>query len=117
MYVNLDVFTWLQTRRDCSRPDLQRVGNYVLATSAHRREFEKFRESDFYKDRPLIKTDLLIEYMKMKMLPVELISKYGKEYVTNFPSSRFDELCDWAKKILHGKLEFEQKLESVQPGT
>jgi len=108
MYVGLDVFNWLHSRRWCGRPDLQRVGNYVLATSSDRREFEKFRDSEFYKDRPLMNTDLLVEFMKMRKLPVKLIWKYGMEYVTNFPSSHFDDLCEWSRKVLNEKLECEQ---------
>ena len=99
MYLNVDVFNWLQSRKCCGRPDLQRDGNYVLATSSYRREFEKFRDSKFYKDRPLMKTDLLVEFMKMKMLPIKLISKYGMEYITNFPSSHFNDLCEWTKNV------------------
>ena len=103
MYLNLDVFNWLQSRKCCGRPDLQRVGNYVLATSSDRREFEIFRDSDFYKDRPLMKTDLLVEFMNIRMLPIKLICKHGTEYITNFPNSYFDDLCEWTKKILNGK--------------
>lgn len=68
MYVNLGVYTWIQVRRNCGRPDLTRVGNYVLATSSDRWDFEKFRDSEFYQQRPLIKTNLLVQLMEKRVL-------------------------------------------------
>ena len=38
------------TAKFCGRPDLQRVGNYIVAISADRQDFDKFRDSPFYKD-------------------------------------------------------------------
>ena len=84
IYLSLDVFTWLQYRKFCGRPDLQRVGNYVVATSADQQDFDKFCDSPFYKDRPLLKTDVLIEFMKLKKLPIEFISEHVVQYVINF---------------------------------
>ena len=64
MYVTLDVHTWLETRKQCGRVELTRIENYILASSGDRRHFDQFRGSDFYKERPLLKTDLLIKFMK-----------------------------------------------------
>lgn len=68
MYVNLGVYTWIQVRRNCGKPDLTRVGDYVLPTSSDRRDFEKFRDSEFYQQRPLIKTNLLVQLMEKRVL-------------------------------------------------
>ena len=65
IYVNLDVHIWLQIRKQCGRPDLTRVGDYVLASSQDRWDFEKFRDSEFYKKKPLIKSDILVQFMEM----------------------------------------------------
>ena len=46
-------------------------------------------------------TDVLVEFMKMRKLTVKLIWKYGMEYVTNFQSSYFDDLCEWSRKVLN----------------
>ena len=102
MYVTLDMHTWLQTRKQCGRVNLTRIGNYVLASSADRRDFDKFRDSDFYKERPLLKTDLLVKFMEEECGRIEIkyCNKFGLDFVTNFPSSRFDDLCDWTRNIL-----------------
>lgn len=73
MYVSLDVYTWMQVRKNCGKPDFTRVGNYVLATSSERRDFEKFRDSEFYKKRPLMKTDLLVQFMEKSVLPLSTV--------------------------------------------
>lgn len=102
MYVSLDVYTWLQTRKQCGRVDLKRIGNYVLASSGDRRDFEQFRDSDFYKERPLLKTDMLVKFMEEECGKSEIkyCNKFGLHFVMNFPSSKFDDLCDWTRNIL-----------------
>ena len=100
MYISLDVYTWMQVRKNCGRPDFTRVGNYILATSADRRDFEKFRDSEFYNERPLIKTDFLVQFMEKKSIPIEYCNKFNIDFIVNFPSSLFDELCDWVRNHL-----------------
>lgn len=102
MYVNLDVHIWLECRKNTGRPDLRRIGNYVLASSTDRREFEKFRESEFYKQRPLIKTHLLEQFMKQKSIAIEYFHKFDIDFIMSFPKSQFDDLCTWARNILYG---------------
>ena len=94
--------TWLETRKQCGRVDLTRIGNYVLASSGDRRDFDQFRDSDFYKERPLLKTDLLVKFMEKECgkNEVKYCRKFGLDFVTNFPSSKFDDLCNWAHNVL-----------------
>lgn len=96
----MDVHVWLLVRKQCGRPDLTRVGNYVLASSQDRRDFEKFRDTEFYKERPLIKTDLLVQFMEMNKLSIEYCSKFGIDFITNFPSSQYANLCEWTRHLL-----------------
>lgn len=107
MYISLDVYIWLQCRKHTGRPDLRRVGNYLIASSADRKDFEKFRDSEFYERRPLIKTDLLERFMKQKFITIDYINKFGIEFITNFPHSQFDDLCEWTRKILYSGQESE----------
>ena len=100
MYLSLDVYTWMQIRSQCGRPDLRRVGNYILGTTADRRDFDKFRDSEFYKQKPLLKTELLARYMKEKFVTAPCCSKYGIEFVLNFPSTEFDNFCQWTRNLL-----------------
>jgi len=102
MYVTLDVHTWLETRKQCGRVELTRIGNYILASSGDRRDFDQFRDSDFYKERPLLKTDLLIKFMKKECgrNEIKYCRKFGLDFVMNFPSSKFDDLCNWAHDVL-----------------
>ena len=100
MYVNLDVYTWMQVRKNCGRPDLTRVGNYVLAASSDRRDFEKFRDLEFYKKKPLIKSDLLVQFMEEKNIAIEYCNKFNIDFIINFPVSLFDDLCEWVRKLL-----------------
>lgn len=102
MYVSLDVLIWLQCRKSCGRPDVQRIGNYVLANTTDRRDFDVYRDSMFFKKRPLVPTDLLQEFMKIKNLHVDLQNEYGVNFVVNFPTSHFEELCIWARNIIYG---------------
>ena len=101
IYINLDVYIWLECRKRTGRPDLRRVGNYILATTGDRRNFEQFRDSEFYKQRPLIKTDLLEQFMKQKSINIEYFNKFGINFIISFPYSQFDELCEWARKKLN----------------
>ena len=94
---------WLECRKNTGRPDLKRVRNFILASSVDRRDFEKFRDSEFYKQRPLIKTDLLEQFMKQRCITIEYLHKFGIDFIMNFPSSQFDELCDWTRNILYAK--------------
>ncbi|XP_065903393.1 uncharacterized protein [Dysidea avara] len=100
MYLSLDVHTWMQIRNQCGRPELRRIGNYVLGTSADRHDFDKFRDSEFYKQRPLLKTELLARFMKEKCITASCCNKYGIEFVLNFPSTEFDNLCEWTRNLL-----------------
>ena len=101
IYINLDVYIWLECRKRTGRPDLRRVGNYILATTGDRRDFEQFRDSEFYKQRPLIKTDLLEQFMKQRSINIEYFNKFGIDFIINFPYSQFDELFEWARKKLN----------------
>lgn len=101
MYVSLDVHIWLECRKHTGRPDFTRIGNYILASSADRRDFEKFRDSEFYKQRPLIKTHLLEQFMKERCIAIKEFNKFGIDFVMNFPSSQFDSLCTWTRNILY----------------
>ena len=84
MYVSLDVYIWLDVRESCGRASLQRMGDYVLASSLDRKEFDKFRDSSFYQKGPLVATDLLTEFMKIQNLPIMYIHERGKYYISNF---------------------------------
>ena len=102
MYISLDVFIWLKCRKHTpGRPELKRIGNYIIASTADQREFEIFRDSEFYKQRPLIKTNLLEQFMKQKFITIEYCHKFGIDFIVNFPSSQFGELCEWARDILY----------------
>ena len=105
IYVNLDVHIWLQIHKQCGRPDLTRVGDYVLASSQDRRDFEKFRDSEFYKKKPLIKTDILVQFMKMSKLSIEYCNKFGIDFIANFPSSQYPNLCEWTRNLLFSNRE------------
>lgn len=101
MYVTLDVYTWLEVRKNRGRVELNRVGNYVLASSKDRQEFDKFRDSEFFKERPLIKTAVLEKFMEEQCkCKINLCNKFGIDFVTNFPTSKFDDLCYWARDML-----------------
>ena len=54
-------------------------------------------DSDFFKRRPLIKTDLLEQFMKQKFITIECLNKFGIDFIMNFPSSQFNELCEWTR--------------------
>ena len=56
IYVNLDVHVWLQIHKQCGRPDLTRVGNYVLEIDVILRNSEILNFT-------LIKTALLVQFM------------------------------------------------------
>ena len=101
MYVTLDVYTWLEVRKNHGRIDLNRVGNYVLASSKDRQEFDKFRESEFFKERPLIKTAVLEKFMEEQcQCKINFRNKFRIDFVTNFPTSQFDDLCCWTREML-----------------
>ena len=94
MYVTLNVYTWLEVHKNRGRIDLNRVGNYVLASSEDRQEFDKFRESDFFNKRSLIKTAVLEKFMEEQcQCKINLRNKFGIDFVTNFPTSQFDDLA------------------------
>ena len=97
MYINLDVFIWLEYCKHTGRPEFKRIGNYIIASTTDQREFETFRDSDFYEQRPLIKTDLLEQFMTLKFITIEHFQKFGIDFIMNFPSSHFDELCEWTR--------------------
>ena len=102
MYISIDVFIWLKCRGHTpGRSELRRVGNYVIASTADRKEFETFRDSEFYMQRPLIKTNLLEQFMKQKHLAIEYCHKFGIDFILNFPSSQFNEMCEWVRNILY----------------
>ena len=99
------MYIWLQICKRCGRPDLTRVGDYVLASSQDRRDFDQFRDSEFFKEKPLIKTDILIQFMEMRKLSIEYCSKFGVDFITNFPSSKYPNLCEWTRNLLFGSRE------------
>ena len=102
MYISLDVFIWLKCRKHTpGRPELRRIGNYIIASTADRKEFETFRDSEFYMQRLLIKTNLLEQYMKQKCINIEYCHKFGIDFILNFPSSQFGELCEWVRNTLN----------------
>ena len=98
----MDVYIWLLYRKSGGKTDLQRVGNYVIGNTAERQDFEKFRNSSFYQNRPFLKTSLLLEFMKQKQISPIYTSAYGQDFITNFPRSLLDDLCLWAREHLHG---------------
>ena len=97
----MDVLIWLQYRRFNNMKELRRDGDYIVATTDDRRDFDGFRDSPFYsqcQDCPIIATPLLFKFMKSKGLPIRTITQFGNVYVTSMPmeSTDFDELCEWA---------------------
>jgi len=101
--------------------ELTRIGNHVLPSSGDRRDFGQFRDSDFYKEQLLLKADLLIKFMKKECGKNETkyCRKFGLDFVTNFPSLKFDDLCNWAHDVLKicvGQCKWSiSKLNSVVP--
>ena len=101
IHVNMDVLIWLQYRRFNNMKELRRDGDYIVATTDDRRDFDSFRDSPFYskcQGCPIIATPLLFKFMKFKGLPIRTITQFGNVYVTSMPmeSMDFDELCEWA---------------------
>ena len=90
----------MQIRRNCGKPDLTRIGNYVFGTSSDRCDFEKFRDLEFYDNRPLIKTDLLVQFMEKRCIAIEYCNKFNIYFIVNFPGSLFDDLCEWVRNLL-----------------
>ena len=73
---------------------------YWLATSSDRRDFEKFKDSEFYENRPLIKTDLLVQFMEKRCIAIEYCNKLNIDFIVNFPGLLFDDLYEWVRNLL-----------------
>ena len=81
-------------------PSLRREDDYLVATSDDRRHYEDFRElldSSHYPQPPMPSCPLLLKFMKAKEMPILLVQRFNCELVITFPSSRINELCDWAQ--------------------
>jgi len=102
LYVNMDILIWMQYRKFNKMPELKREGDYIIATSNDRKNFDTFRQLPFYSCYPIIATPLLLKYMKHKEIPITVIEEFGCKYVTSMPASEFafDELCEWAYEEL-----------------
>ena len=74
----------------------------VLASSGDQKDFDQCRDSDFYKKRPLLKTALLIKFMEKECgrNEIKYYRKFRLDFVANFPSSKFDDLCNQARNVL-----------------
>ena len=79
--------------------ELRRNGDYIIATTEDRRNFDMFRDLPFYSNRPVIATPLLLEFMRYKGIPIRTIKEFGNLYVTSMPTeiTDYDELCEWAR--------------------
>ena len=95
----MDVLIWLQYRRFNKMKELRRDGDFIVATTDDRRDFDTFRDSPFYSNRPIIATPLLLRFMRCKGIPIRTIKEFGNLYVTSMPTeiTDFDELCEWAR--------------------
>lgn len=101
----MDVLIWMQYRKFNKMPELRREGEYIIATSNDRKNFDSFRQLPFYSRNPVIATPLLLKYMEHKGIPITVVKEFGHKYVTSMPDSEFvfDELCEWARKELDEK--------------
>lgn len=99
MFVNMDVLIWLQYRKFNKMKELRRDGDYVIARTDDRRNFDTFRDSPFYSSCPIIATPLLMKFMMHKGIPIRITKEFGNVYVTSMPmeTADFDELCEWAR--------------------
>ena len=100
MFFTIDMYLWLLYRKSLNMPSLRREDDYLVATSDDRRHYEDFRElldSSHYPQPPMPSCPLLLKFMKAKEMPILLVQRFNCELVTNFPSSRINELCDWAQ--------------------
>ena len=98
IHVNMDVLIWLQYRRFNNMKDLRHDGDYIVATTDDRRNFDCFRDSHFYSHCPIIATPLLFKFMRYKGIPIRTMKEFGNVYITSMPmeTTDFDELCEWA---------------------
>lgn len=96
----MNTLIWLQFKKFNKFNELKRDGEYVIARSDDRRNFEPFREQFLYKHNPVIATPLLLKYMKSNGFPIKTIKEFGHSYVTSMPteSHYFDKLCEWARE-------------------
>ena len=99
----MDVYIWLLCRKSIGKADLERIGNYVIGNKEERRDFEQFRDSLFYQSRPMLKTPLLVEFMHQRKIVPLCNFEHGIEFIYNFPKGLLDDLCNWAKRILHNE--------------
>jgi len=100
MFFTIDMYLWLLYRKSQKMPSLRREHDYLVATSEDRQNYEEFRElihSSHYPEFPMPSCPLLLKFMKAKGIPIMLVERFNCELVTNFPSSRINELCDWAQ--------------------
>ena len=75
----------------------------MIGSRKERQAFDKFRDSPFYQGRPMLRTHLLSEFMNKRQIVPKSILKHGLEFITNFPSTLLDDLCDWTRRILYKK--------------
>lgn len=99
----MDVYIWLLCRKSMGKSDLKRIGNYVIGNRKERQAFDKFRDSPFYQGRPMLRTHLLSEFMNKRQVVPKSILKHGLEFITNFPTTLLDDLCNWTRGILYKK--------------
>ena len=97
MYINMDIYVWLLLRNSMGKEDLRRINDYVIGNKEERQNFEKFRDSSFYQNRPMLKTHLLVQFMNERQIMPACTLHHGIEFVTNFPLGLLEDLCDWAK--------------------
>ena len=64
MHVNMAVLVWLQYRKFNKMKELRRDGDYIIAKTDDRRDFDAFRDSLFYSNCPILATPLLLEFMR-----------------------------------------------------
>ena len=103
MYYTIDVHLWMLHRKFHNMPILRREDDNIVASSEDRHDFEQFRElilNSNYPEYPMPSCPLLLKYMKIKGMPITVVTEFNCELVTSFPLSQMDDLCDWAQAEL-----------------
>lgn len=95
------VLIWIHYRKFNKMPEL-REGDYLIATTDDRRNFDFFREHPFFLRGPVISTPLLLKYIKVKGIPIICEQEFGRSYVMSMPTCEFafDNLVEWAREEL-----------------
>jgi len=48
----------------------------------------------------ILKTEVLVKFMEKECGEIKYCRKVGLDFITNFASSKFDDLCDWTYNIV-----------------